>query len=63
LQKGHWYKDNSMGYGKLRKMMNNIATHTGINLSNRQKITNCSCNLLIKNNGLLDSDLQMFSGH
>ncbi|POG78694.1 hypothetical protein GLOIN_2v1472818 [Rhizophagus irregularis DAOM 181602=DAOM 197198] len=56
-----------MGYSKLRKMMNDIATNTGINLDNRRLITNHSCCRtaiqMLKDNGLSDSDLQSFSGH
>ena len=56
-----------MGYTKLRKMMNDIAVNTGINLDNGCKITNHSCCRtaiqMLKNNGLSDSDLQSFSGH
>ncbi|CAG8620758.1 5152_t:CDS:2, partial [Ambispora leptoticha] len=53
-----WYKNTSMGYEKLRKMMNSIA----IDLGNERKITNHSCHRsaiqLLKNNGLSAS-----SGH
>ena len=56
-----------MGYAKLRKMMNNIATNTLINLDNGRLITNHSCRRtaiqMLKNNGLSDSELQTFSGH
>ena len=56
-----------MGYTKLRKMMNNIATNTSINLNNGRLITNHSGRRtaiqMLKNNGLSDSDLQSFSGH
>lgn len=56
-----------MGYTKLRKMMNDIATNTLINLDNGRLITNHSCRRtaiqMLKNNGLSDSDLQTFSGH
>jgi hypothetical protein len=56
-----------MGYSKLRKMMNDIATNTGINLDNGRSITNHSCRRtaiqMLKDNGLSDSDLQSFSGH
>ena len=56
-----------MGYAKLRKMMNDIATNTGINLDNGHIITNHSCChtaiQMLKNNGLSDLDLQSFSGH
>ncbi|CAG8745511.1 14482_t:CDS:2, partial [Acaulospora morrowiae] len=66
-QKGRWYKNTHMGYTKLRKMMNDIATNTGINLDNGRKITNHSCRRtaiqLLKNNGVSDSELQSFSGH
>ncbi|CAG8710726.1 4921_t:CDS:2, partial [Cetraspora pellucida] len=66
-KKGCWYKSTSMGYRKLRKMMNDIATHTDIDLSNGRKITNHSCCYtaiqLLKNNGLSDSNLQPFSRH
>jgi hypothetical protein len=56
-----------MGYAKLRKMMNDIAINTGINLNNGRLITNHSCRRtaiqMLKNKGLSDSDLQSFSGH
>ncbi|RIB12962.1 hypothetical protein C2G38_1772939 [Gigaspora rosea] len=56
-----------MGYAKLRKMLNDIATNSGINLDNNRLITNHSCRRtaiqLLKNNRVLESDLQAFSGH
>lgn len=55
-----------MGYAKLRKMLNDIATNTGINLDNNRLITNHSCRRtaiqLLKNNGVPESELQAFSG-
>ncbi|CAB4432821.1 unnamed protein product [Rhizophagus irregularis] len=67
LKKGNWFKNKPMGYSKLRKMMNDIATNTGINLDNGRLITNHSCRRtaiqMLKDNGLSDSDLQSFSGH
>ncbi|CAB4387021.1 unnamed protein product [Rhizophagus irregularis] len=67
LKKGNWFKNKPMGYSKLRKIMNDIATNTGINLDNRRLITNHSCRRtaiqMLKDNGLSDSDLQSFSGH
>ncbi|CAG8853294.1 18993_t:CDS:1, partial [Gigaspora margarita] len=61
------YKSNHMGYAKLRKMMNNIVTNTGINLDNGRLITNHSCRRtaiqLLKNSGVSESELQAFSGH
>ncbi|CAG8676957.1 14735_t:CDS:2 [Gigaspora margarita] len=51
-----------MGYGKLRKLMNTIATNTDINLDNGRLITNHSCRhttiQLLKNNGVSDSGHQ-----
>ena len=56
-----------MSYAKLRKIMNDIATNTGINLDNKRIIINYSYRRtaiqMLKNNGLSDSDLQSFSGH
>ncbi|CAG8678944.1 6052_t:CDS:2 [Dentiscutata erythropus] len=67
LKKGHWFKSNRMRYGKLRKMMNDIATSTDINLDNGRLITNHSCChtaiQLLKNNSVPESELQAFSGH
>ncbi|RIB19907.1 hypothetical protein C2G38_2035681 [Gigaspora rosea] len=67
LIKGCWYKSSRMGYIKLRKMMNNIALNTGIDLDNNQSITNYSCRCtsikLLKNNRVPKSDIQAFSGH
>ncbi|CAG8847607.1 17961_t:CDS:2, partial [Gigaspora margarita] len=67
LKKNRWFKNNRMGYAKLRKMLNDIATNTGINLDNNRLITNHSCRRtaiqLLKNNGVPESELQAFSGH
>ncbi|CAG8515498.1 27074_t:CDS:2 [Dentiscutata erythropus] len=50
-----------------RKILNDIATNTGINLDNNWLITNHSCHhiaiQLLKNNGVLESELQAFSRH
>ncbi|CAG8616836.1 25436_t:CDS:2, partial [Dentiscutata erythropus] len=47
--------------------MNTIATNTSINLDNRRLITNHSCHhtaiQLLKNQGLSNSDLQLFLEH
>ncbi|GES97094.1 hypothetical protein GLOIN_2v1472818 [Rhizophagus clarus] len=63
----YWFKNKPTVYVKLRKMMNDIATNTGINLDNRCLITNHSCRRtaiqILKNNGLSNSDLQSFSDH
>ncbi|CAG8644890.1 11524_t:CDS:2 [Funneliformis caledonium] len=60
---GNWFKNTPMGYTKLRKIINDIAANTGINLDNGRKITNCSCHCtaiqMLKNNELSDSDLQI----
>jgi len=56
-----------MGHTKLKRMMNDIASNTGINLDNGRKITNHSCRRtaiqLLRNNGVFELELQSFSGH
>lgn len=56
-----------MGLTKLRKMMNDIAANTGINLANERVITNHSCRRtaiqILRNNGVSELELQSFSGH
>ncbi|GES74592.1 zinc finger MYM-type protein 2-like [Rhizophagus clarus] len=43
INKGIWYKKNRMGQNKLGQMLHQIATLTGIDLSDGQKIVNHSC--------------------
>ncbi|CAG8731003.1 6345_t:CDS:2, partial [Cetraspora pellucida] len=67
LKKDRWFKSNQMDYTKLRKMLNDIAMTTEINLDNNWLITNHSCHRtaiqLLKNNGVSESELQAFSEH
>ena len=50
-----------MGHTKLKRMMNDIASNTGINLDNGRKITNHSCRhtaiQLLRNNGVSELEL------
>ncbi|CAG8498675.1 4726_t:CDS:2 [Dentiscutata heterogama] len=56
-----------MGYGKLQKIINNIATSTNINFDNSRLITNYSCHhiaiQLLKNNSVSESELKAFFRH
>ncbi|CAG8462250.1 7961_t:CDS:2 [Funneliformis caledonium] len=66
-KKGLWFKNSTMGQTKFKKMMNDIALNTGINLDNGRKITNHSCHHTaiqpLRNNGVSELKLQSFSGH
>ena len=56
-----------MGQNKLRQILHQIATLTGINLSDGQKIVNHSCRRtaiqMLKDKDIPEDDIMEFSGH
>ncbi|GES86529.1 activating transcription factor 7-interacting protein 1 isoform X4 [Rhizophagus clarus] len=67
INKGIWYKKNRMGQNKLGQMLHQIATLTGIDLSDGQKIVNHSCRRtaiqMLKDGDVPEDDIMEFSGH
>ncbi|GES81052.1 zinc finger MYM-type protein 2-like [Rhizophagus clarus] len=67
INKGIWYKKNRMGQNKLGQMLHQIATLTGIDLSDGRKIVNHSCRRtaiqMLKDGDVPEDDIMEFSGH